>query len=394
MNVARGPIALAVAMVLLAGCTGPSPTPSPSASLRTGSPTPVASPSSPVAVESPWLLSGTLDQQFTTPVLEYRSTGTYLVWSSGARVDPAADPGADPAPDLFGSEPGGPVSLLYDNPNRDSRLELVGGAGDRIVFVEDNVRVFGIGHWKMWYLANPSAAPELIDEGSGPLPFFDLSGARLVWTVMGGEPTESQLWLLDLEAMERRLLLSADADLTQYWFPSIDGDLVVYGTLELGLDGQSEERHIYLLDVGGDMTPRRLDASEAVSGLAPSEPDIRGDTVVWKESTLQESFVVEGRIVRYSLRTGEHEPLTLDPNHARYTFPIIGNRYVTAWSGYDRALYLADLETGRPVKVLDLGLTEVVPHDAVFARDLVGDLLAYVYGPANGDLELRWIVLR
>ncbi len=389
MNAERGQIALA-AVLVLAGCSVPSPSLSPSASLSAGSPTPVASSSNPTVVASPWLLTGTIDQQFTTPMLEYRSTGTHLVWSSGAR----ADPDANVAPDLFGSDPGGPVSLLYDNPNRDSRLDLVGGEGDRIVFVEDNARAFGIGHWKMWYLAQPAAAAQLIDEGSGSLPFFDLSGSRLVWTTAGGDPIKSQLWLLDLETMQRRMLLSADADLTQYWFPSTDGHLVVYGALELTPDGQSEERHIYLLDLDGDQAPRRLDATETESGLAPSEPDIHDDTVVWKESTLQESFVVGGRLVRYSLRTDEVVPLTLDPSHQRYTFPVIGARYVSAWTDYDRALYLADLETGTPVKILDLGPTEDDPHDGVFGRDLVGDLLAYVFQPAGKDLELRWIVLR
>jgi hypothetical protein len=390
VKVERRSVALA-AVALLAACSLPPPSRSPDSSQLTDSPTPAVSPSSPAAVESPWLESGTLDQSFTTPVLEYRSTGTYLVWSSGAR----ADQDANVAPDLFGSKPGGPASLLYDNPIRDSRLELVGGDGDRIVFVEDNGHVFGPGRWKMWYLANPGGVAQLIDEGAGNLPFFDLSGARLVWTVMGGESTESQLWLLDLETMERRLLESAHADVTQYWFPSIDGHLVVYGALELTADGQGEERHIYLLDVDGEMTPRRLDASLEGSGFGPSQPDIQRDTVVWKESTLQESFLVEGRLVRYSLRTGEVAPLTLTPGHERYTFPSIGNRYVTAWAGYDRALYLADLETGRPLKILDLGPIEADQHDSVGTiADLAGDLLAYVYGPANGDLELRWIILR
>jgi hypothetical protein len=396
VNLQRAPIFLAT-MILLVGCSAPSPPPSPGGSEVTGRPTTAASPSRPAALESPWLESGTLDQQFTTPALEYHSTGTFLVWSSGAR----ADPDANVAPDLFGSEPGSPVSLLYDNPNRDSRLELVGGEGDRIVFVEDNVHLFGPGRWKMWYLPNPGAAPQLIDEGSGSVPFFDLSGARLVWTVSGGEANDSQLWLLDLETMERRLLLSADADRTEYWFPAIDGHLVVYGALELTPDGQGEERHIYLLDVDGDMTPRRLDASQAGSGFGPSEPDIRGDIVVWKESTLAESHLVGGRLVRYSLRTGEIEPLTLNPDTFRhpggdrYIFPSIGNRFVAAWGGYDRALYLADLETGTPLKVLDLGPIEDDPHDAVgLIADLVGDLLAYVFQPAGQDLELRWIVLR
>jgi len=387
VNVGARTIAL-LAAVLLAACTVPSPTIAPSQT--TGSPAPAGSPSSPTAdptaAESPWERSGIIDQQFTTPALEYRSTGTYLLWSSGAR----ADPEANVAPDLFASEPGGPVSLLYDNPNRDSRLELVGGDDRRIVFVEDNVRVFGPGRWKMWYLASPDAEAQLIDEGAGSLPFFDLSGARLVWTVTTGDPIQSQLWLLDLETMERRLLRSAAADLTQYWFPAIDGHLVVYGTLELTPDGQSEERHIYLLDVEGDDTPRRLDTS----GRA-AQPDIRGDTVVWKESSLTESHLVGGRLVRYSQTSGEIEPLTLNPRTNRYTFPSIGNRFVAAWSDSDRALYLADLETGTPLEILDLGPTEEDPHDNVGQiADLVGDLLAYPFGPANGDLELRWILLR
>ena len=385
MSLTRGPIALA-AVILLGGCSAPLPSATPSSSEVTGSPTTAASPSSPAAIESPWQRSGTIDKQFTTPALEYRSTGTYLVWSSGVR----ADPEANVAPDLFGSEPGGPVSLLYDNPNRDSRLELVGGDEGRIVFVENNARAFGLGRWKMWYLARPGAAAALIDEGGGKLPFFDLSAARLVWTVADDESGESQLWLLDLETMERRMLLSADSDLTQYWFPAIDGHLVVYGTLELTADGQTEERHVYLIDVDDDVQPQRLDHSQSAT-----QPDIRGNTVIWKESSLDESFLVGGQLVRYSLSTAEVKPLTLDPANPRYIFPSIGHRLVAAWSDNDRALYLADLATGQPLKVLDLGPTADNPHDNVgLIADLAGDLLAFVYGPADGDLELRWIAFR
>jgi hypothetical protein len=300
------------------------------------------------------------------------------------------DPEATVAPDLFGAEVGSPVTLLYDNPNRDSRLDLIGGDGSRIVFVESNESVFGTGVWKMWYLADPPAEARLINQGSGSLPFFDLSGARLVWTVMTGDPIQSQLWLLDLETMDRRLLRSADASLTQYWFPAIDGDRVVYGTLELTADGQSEVRHIYLLDLEGDDTPRRLDAS----GTA-AQPDIRDNTVVWKESTLAESHLVGGQLVRHSLVTGETKRLVLDPSRPRYTFPSIGDRYVAAWSDSDRALYLGDLETGNPLEILDLGPTGEDPHDNVgLIVDLTGDQLAFMFGSAHGPLELRWIVLR
>ena len=51
----------------------------------------------------------------------------------------------DTAPDLFGARPGEKPQLLYDNPERDSRLEVVGGDGSRFVFVEYNTRAFGRG---------------------------------------------------------------------------------------------------------------------------------------------------------------------------------------------------------------------------------------------------------
>jgi hypothetical protein len=379
-----------LAAALLVGCTALPLSPAPSSFNVPSSPTAASTVPSPTVgptpIASPFLRSGIIDQRYTTPALEYRSTGNYLLWSTAVR----AAPEDNIAPDLFGCEPGGPVSLLYDNPNRDSRLELVGGDGHRIVFVEDNARVFGPGGWKMWYLAEPGAQARLIDENSGNLPFFDVSGTRLVWMDLAGDQTESKLWLLELDTMQRRLLLSADSTLTQFWFPRIDDHLVVYATLELTADKQGEDRHVYLLDLGGDEAPRRLDTS----GTA-SMPDIRGDTVVWKESDLEESHLVAGPLVRYSLSTGRTERLTLNPSLDRYTFPSIGERYVAAWSDGDRALYVADLVTGAPLKILDLGPSNEDFHENVGQiASLAGDLLAYPVGPAaKGPLELHWVVL-
>ena len=388
MSGGRRSIALAIAFALVA-CS-PQPSSSPAASVPAGSSTPVASPSGETALPPSTLgQGGTIDQQFTTPALEYRSTGSLLLWSSAAR----ADHEANTAPDLYASTAGGVASLIYDNPNRDSRLELVGGDDQRIVFVEDNARLFGSGAWKMWYLATPRARPQLIEEGAGKLPFFGISGSRLVWTEMGGQPARSGLWLLDLDTLDRHLLESVDAALGQYWFPSIDGSRIVFGKVERTADGQGEQRHVFLVDLEGDRTPRRLDTNEA-DGDGASQPAISGDTVVWKESSLDESHLVGGRLIRYSLSSGESSPLTLDPSEPRYTFPSIGGRYVAAWSGYDRALYLADLTTGDPAKIMDLGPTEQDPHASVGRiANLRGDLLAYVFGPSEGDLELRWIVL-
>jgi hypothetical protein len=108
-----------VALALAAGC-GPTPalTPTP---LPT--PTLLSNPSeSPLAtlLAGPVVKSGTLDQSVTTPALDFRSTGEWLVWSTGAR----ANAQGDVAPDLYGAQPGETPVLLYDNPDRDSRLEV------------------------------------------------------------------------------------------------------------------------------------------------------------------------------------------------------------------------------------------------------------------------------
>jgi hypothetical protein len=370
-------------LVLLVGCGAPAPSPA----SRTSSSSPSASgPTSTAEPSSPALQTGTIDQRFTTPALEYRSTGSYLIWSSGAR----ASKGADVAPDLFGSTPGGSVSLLYDNPNRDSRLEFIGGDGTHLAFIEDNSRVFGRGGWKLWYLSGPGTQPTEIDHGlGGQLPFFAMSGHWLVWTAVHGQPAQSQLLLLDLTTMRRRVLLSASPARTQYWLPSIDGNRIVFGTVELAADGQSDQRHVYLLNVDTQSAPTRLDNSPSAS-----EPVIHGDDVVWKESDPTLNFLNAGSLVRYSLTTKVTTPIKL-PTVAGlgFTDPSIGNRFVAAWAQSLRDIYLLDLRDDTALKIIDLGPMTTDPTDGVARPDVAGDLLTYAYGPATGDLQLRWVIL-
>lgn len=373
-------------VLLLVGCGAPAPSPT-SHSSATTSPFP-ATQTSTTEPSSPALLTGTIDQSFTTPALEYRSTGSYLIWSSGARLGKTADV----APDLFGSTPGGAASLLYDNPNRDSSLDFLGGDGTRIAFIETNERVFGLGGWKLWYLAKPGAQPTEVDHGpgGGQLPFFALSGDHLVWTAAHGSPGESQLLAVDLATMSRRVLLAADPAHVQYWFPSIDGSRIVFGTVELAPDGLSDQRHIYLMAVDGRNKPERLDSSTSAS-----QPVIHGDNVVWKESDPTLNFLNAGSLARYSLTTKAATPITLPTvSGLGFTSPSIGNRYVAAWAQSLRDVYLLDLRTDTFLKIIDLGPeTTAPPTDTVSRPHLAGDLVAYVFGPAVGDLELRWVVL-
>jgi hypothetical protein len=335
---------------------------------------------------SPWS-TGALDKSTTTPALEFRSTGTKLIWSSGAR----ADHSADVAPDLFAARPGGKAALLYDNPNRDSRLEYIDGVGDRVAFMELNDRIFGAGGWKLWYMPEPSAKPVLIDSGAGgQLPFFALSDRHLVWTIITGNPEMSELREIELGSMSRHVLASDRADHTQYWFPDIDGSRLVYGTVEPSADLSTDERHIYLLDLETGAPSRRLDKSTSAS-----EPAIHGTEVVWKESDPTLNFLVAGDLVHDSLLTDTIQPLKLPaPSGTGFTDPSVGDRYVAAWPESDRMLYVADLQSGDYPAILDLGATTADPHDAVGHADISGDLLAYIYAPASGDLELRWVLLQ
>lgn len=334
----------------------------------------------------PWT-TGVLDQSSTTPALEFRSTGTKLIWSSGARGDRAADV----APDLFAARPGDSATLLYDNPNRDSRLEYIDGVGDHVAFLERNDGAFGSGRWKLWYLAGTDDEPMLVDSGGGDqLPFFGISTDFLVWTVITGRPEVSELRSIDLRTMVRRVVASDQASRTQYWFPDIDGSRLVYGTVERSADLSTDQRHVYFVDLDGDGAPRRLDQSTSAS-----EPAIHGDTVVWKESDPDLNFLVAGGLVRYSLLTNQGEPLHLPaPAGTGFTDPSIGPRYVAAWPETDRMLYVADLQTGMYPAILDLGPATTDPHDAVGRADLAGNLLAYLYAPAGEDLQLRWVHLR
>lgn len=369
------PRATLLIVAVLAGCSLPTGSPS-----ATG---PAANASTEPA--SAWK-TGAIDRQFTTPALEFRSTGTHLIWSTGARAEKTGDV----APDLYASEPGGVPKLIYDNPNRDSRLEYLDGNGSKVAFIEVNSRVFGQGTWKLWHMSSLEATPKLVDEGTGDLPFFSIDDDSLVWSAVHGQPQESQLLRLDLGSMDRQVLASKPPDQVQFRFPDVDGTRVVYGTIEPQADLSSDQRHIYLLDVSAKTPAVRLD-----QGTSASEPAILGNDIVWKESDPKLNFLAPGSLVRFTIDSRKQEPLKL-PTEGDLGFvePSIGDGFATAWPQSDRRVYVADLQAGTYLPILDLGPTDDDPHDALALPDLSADLLAYVFSPAHGDLELRWVMLQ
>lgn len=384
----RARLVVVLATIIVGGC---GPTPAATMSPPTNQ-SPAAS-SSETASQGVVLRSGAIDQKTTTPALDYRSTGEWLLWSTGARAPGARE--SDVAPDLLGARPGSAAVVLYDNPNRDSRLEVVGGLGERFAFIEINARVFGLGAWRLWYLPAPGATSVLVDRGGGgQLPFFAMSPTTLVWTradAGSGSTATSTIKSYDLASGRQRTVVSAPARSMQYWFPALDGNHLVFGTVELAADALSDQRHVYLLDLSnGTDQPIRLDSSTSAS-----QPAIRGDTVIWKESDPSLNFLVDGQLVRHSLATSVTEPIALPTAGALgFTFPSIGTNFATAWPQSDRSIYLVDLARRTYPALIDLGSTDEAPHEAVARPHIAGGLLAYVYGPPNGDLELRWAILR
>lgn len=388
--------AAAAALTVLSAC---------SATIRSAQPTmpPIArgeatvaasSSATPVGSITPGVVfdRGTIEQD-TGRTMVVASSGQYVIWSSGAQSDSQDDA----APDLYAVAPGGEVLQLYDNPNRGSQLRPIVGDGSQFAFIEENFADFGYGGWVLWYIPHPSAQAVEIDRGQmAVLPYLALSGKWLVWTPGPGDL--SQIVAMDLTTGDRRTLLSSNVADTQYWYPGVDGDRLVYATIEQNAHG--DERHIYLLDLAAPGEPGRLDDVESAS-----EPAIRADEVVWKESDPTLNFVVSGGLIHVNLGTGSTEPLLVRPGSqptangypAGFDFPSVGDRFVAAWTdGYDgdRALYVSDLLTSDLLLVEDLGRTTENPHDVVVRPSLRGDLLTYIFAPADGGLQLRWAVLR
>jgi hypothetical protein len=385
-------------ILALSGCGSTSPTVREAAS-PTLQPTSIASPSpsspateAPIASPTPItdleLDLQTIDQQYTTPLLEVTNDGTSIIWSSGANVAPDAEH----APDLFYFTPGSdPPRVIYSSDNREANLIPIKAGAGRFAFAESFLAPDGLSlTWKAWFMDGPDDQPVLIDEadgigaGAGPLPFFEVDADRLVWTAFHGpaEEQRSEVLVRDHDSGQTRVLFSAPIDDRQYWFVDLEGSLLVYGTIEYSADGASERRHVYLMDLAAeDAVPERLDNS----GLA-AMPQIRGDAVVWKESDLEFHLLNVGKLVRYSMADGTAKTIDIGQRGANY--PSIGNRFLAAWGEDATRFDLYDMATDRLIEGLHF---DPAGAEAIVRPTIVGDLLTLSHVPAEDDeLELQW----
>jgi hypothetical protein len=340
----------AAALVLLSACSAePSPTPRPTSTAPTfSSAPPQVSPSSSA---SPLTL--TIERApVPGPISAVATDGTYIAWSAGD------DTTGINAPNLYRWKIGSSkIETVYNNPLDVRGIGLIVMDHDRIAFTESGAQDERFIDWNFLYVPSVGAKPVKLASATRPadapgvFPQASMSGNRLVYELqtIDGDAATSQLISLDLTTMQKTVLAESNFDELEYWFPSLDGDRLVYGTVEYANDPINGERHVYLLDLA-DPTgkPRRLDDDGEAS-----QPEIHGDTVVWKTAPRDFNANNWGQVVRYTISTGKAERLDYLGETTGYylSMPHVGARFISATPSDWTRFAVYDMKTNTEVTV-------------------------------------------
>lgn len=302
--------------------------------------------------------------------------GSAIAWSGG-------EPQGIASPDLYRWTVGSTrIETVFKNPDSFRSISLPAMQGDHFAFSESGSKDERFIDWNFLYVAAPGAEPVKLAsarrpvESRGILPQPTISGERLVYSIqtITEAAATSQLISVDLRTMDKVVLAESDFDNdVEYWYPSLDGDKLVYATVEYANDQLNGERHVYLLDLGvPGSAPRRLD-----SGDGAAQPVIHGSTVIWKAAPREFNANNWGQLVRYSLLTGATERLDYLGETTGYylAWPRLGPRFVAAEPSDWTRLAVYDLEANREVTV-----AQVDPRSTSgFMRPtLGGNLFAWV----------------
>jgi hypothetical protein len=271
-------------------------------------------------------------------ISDLTTDGTWISWSAGE---------GNTSPDIYRWRPGdAEPQLVWRNPERVAAVDQLVASGDHYAFVDAGEEVNDTITWRFWYLGAPGAEARQLASVTRPVDkrgivaLPALSDRYLAYTIQRfeGDGITSELVAMDLRTQQSRVIASSDFDETEYWYPSLDGGRLVYATVEYRNDALHGERHVYLLDLDRPgATPRRLDPKGEAS-----QPDILGDTVVWKTAPFNYNANNWGKVVMHSLGDGSEATLELGPADG-WAQPDIGDRFISAepdeWSylgAYDR----------------------------------------------------------
>lgn len=391
-------IGLTVALAACAATPAPvlpvEPTPAPAATTATPARSPSAT-SSPAVGPRQFDLGtelniGTLGGDAGNAVGEFASDGSSIIFASGAAPDVARD---DAAPDLWRLRPGRSAEpeLIWRNPDRDHTLVKLGGDAGAAAFVD--MPMTGEREWTFRFIARHEAEARVLDVHPGDadvpslVPSFSVGEDRVVWTAFDRGPGGPVSQLLEASApgWEPRVVLERPAAEAELWLPSVSGSLVAFTEVRYAPDRLSDERHVYLMDLGHPEGRRRLDTS----GRATMPLMVTG-AVLWKEADPGFNMFNWGRMYRFDLAT---EAITrVDSSPQEYVnYPSAGGRFV-AWRGADSfALGVYDhlLDEARVIERSGNDTSLLRPH-------LAWDLLVWMRVVGSGSdnrAELRYAFL-
>src|SRR5690606_16744607 len=113
---------------------------------------------------------------------------------------------------------------------------------------------------------------------------------------------------------------------SEYWYPDVDGNQLVYGTVEYQADG-SDDRHVYLVDLSSPAAiPEQLDADGEAS-----MPVLHGRSVIWKTAPREFSSLNWGSLEIKALSDGGASPIPFPEVGQRdLNRPSVGANFLTA----------------------------------------------------------------
>jgi hypothetical protein len=256
------------------------------------------------------------------------SDGTTLVWTA---IGSLANPNLPTLPDLVGFAPGhdSVPHYLYRGPNRDSFINAIAVSDGHYAFVEDNDRLYGTDGWALWALPGAGQKAILLDKGdvrdAPQVGSIAMGGGQVIWTTfheVAGVVT-SEIRAAHFDGSDPRVLASAPASQTQYWWPSFDltGRFLLYGTVEHP-SGGNEAFRIYRRDLSvPDSSPVRLGTDDTAT-----EPLSNGRTLVWR--TVNDNVINWGADLVIAAPDGQSPKSLSLPN---VNFEYLGNRYLAYW---------------------------------------------------------------
>lgn len=355
--------------------------------------TTISPPSSPSGTGTNPFVIHVVPREFTTPVEDIKTDGHEIAWSRG-------DGETVGAPDLWSlTTQDETPRLVWRNPNRDSDLLPIAVNASRYAFVEQNLRLYGSGGWKLWFLPRAGGAPVGVDvvdwragEPAPPLPSITLAGNRLVWATLHhtADGLRFELMSRELDSGRTTVLAASKPSEIEYWFPALDesGEMLTYATVEHA--NAEVAFHVYLMDFSGASAVRRLDGD----GLA-TNPVINAGWIAWRTvATAAGNVTNASDMVEFgSVTADSSSPLSI--RKSAILGPITdlsaGSHYLAGWRWQDMDLQVVDVISGSPVIVDRIPVGD---QPGLERPTIAGNLIAYLHGYMDAQpLQLSWVQL-